>query len=365
MLRFFRPIHALAALAGTALFGQPQMPMAEIDSAQMGQGKIASAEQAVPISTALAFKGYVQLLAARARQDGVSEATIAAMTSGLTLNPKVIALDRSQPGTSRSNVVPPVAPYLRSHVNGARIARGRMKYAEIAGQASRLEQAYGVPLPIVLAIWGHETDYGGEKGSFDLARSLATLAFEGRRRELFADEFVAVLKMADRGLPRSQLVGSWAGAVGNPQFLPSMYLRLAVDDDGDGQANIWSSTPDTIASIANYFHDAGWRSGQPWGVRAIVPSGFDRTKLATRLRPPSCSRVHGRHDRWLTVGEWRQLGIMPQGPIDDAILASLFEPDGPGTPAWLITSNYRVILHYNCSNYYALSVGLLADAIAP
>jgi lytic murein transglycosylase len=237
-------------------------------------------------------------------------------------------------------------------------------YQQVAGLAPAIERQYGVPAPILLAIWGHETNYGNYKGDFDLARSLATLAYEGRRRELFADEFIALLKMADQGVPRERLKGSWAGAFGNPQFLPSMYLRLARDGDGDGDRDIWHSRADTLASIANYFRDAGWRQGQPWGVRAAIPTGFDRGSVAPRLASPTCPRVHARHSVWKPVSEWRALGITPQQHLPDSTIATLFEPDGPGTPAWLLTGNYRVILHYNCSNYYALSVGLLADEIA-
>jgi membrane-bound lytic murein transglycosylase B len=120
---------------------------------------------------------------------------------------------------------------------------------------------------------------------------------------------------------------------------------------------------DTFASIANYFRDAGWRPGQPWGVRASVPAGFDVEAHATRLAAPQCPRVHVRHSRFRTVREWRALGVQPQRALGDEVLASLFRPDGPGTPAWLLTGNYRAILEYNCSNYYAMSVGLLADAI--
>jgi len=137
-----------------------------------------------------------------------------------------------------------------------------------------------------------------------------------------------------------------------------------VDGDGNGSRDIWHSRADTVASIANYFRDAGWRSGEPWGVRVSVPSGLDRGALASRLAAPSCSRVHARHSQWKTVGEWRSLGLVPQGAINDNTLAALFEPDGAGTTAYLLTGNYRVILQYNCSNYYALSVGLLADEIA-
>jgi len=318
-----------------------------------------------PALAGLSFDGYLQLLAARARSEGVRESTIQMMTRGLTENPRVIALDRSQPGSSStSSSYPAFEPYRRRHVDAARIAGGRRKYAQVAGIAPAIQQRYGVPAPILLAIWGHETNYGSYTGDFDLARSLATLAYEGRRRDLFSDEFIALLKIADQGVPRSQLIGSWAGAFGNPQFLPSMYLRLAVDGDGDGKRDIWNSQADTLASIANYFRDAGWRTGEPWGVAASVSPGFDRSAVASRLNAPVCPRVHDRHSRWLTVREWRERGVFPRGAIGDNVMAALFEPDGPGKTAYLLTGNYRVILEYNCSNYYAMSVGLLADEIA-
>lgn len=308
------------------------------------------------------FQGYLQLLAARARSEGVGEATIQRMTFGLTLNPRVIELDRGQPGIAA--VPPRVAPYIATHVDANRIAGGRNMRDNLAGLLPRIETRYGVPAKMMIAIWGHETNYGSYTGTFDLARSLATLAYEGRRRQLFADEFIALLKMADQGVPRERMFGSYAGAFGNPQFLPSVYLRTAVDGDGNGTRDIWNSRADTVASIANYFRDAGWRQGEPWGVRAAVPASFNRSAVASRLKPDSCTRVHARHSQWKTVAEWRSLGIQPLGAIADDTLANLFEPDGPGTPAYLLTGNYRVILQYNCSNYYALSVGLLADEIA-
>lgn len=314
------------------------------------------------------FSSYMQLLSARARGEGVSEATVAAMTAGLSFNPRVIDLDRSQPGNTSAIASSFTAfePYRRTHVDVARIAGGRRQYAALAGQGAGFERRFGVPLPVILAIWGHETNYGSYTGDFDLARSLATLAYEGRRRELFAEEFIALLKMVDRGVPQYKLKGSWAGAFGNPQFLPSAYLRVAADGDGDGFADIWSSRADTVASIGNYLHDAGWRAGEPWGVAVSVPAGLDRGALGTRLASPRCPAVHARHSGWKTMREWRALGIAPQSGYwpRDNVLASLLEPDGPGRTAYLLTGNYRVILDYNCSNYYALSVGLLADAIA-
>lgn len=320
---------------------------------------------AAPVSAQdMAFDSYLQILIARARAEGVSEATLSRMTEGLTANPRVIELDQSQPGSPSRSGFPPLQPYLNTHVDANRIAGGRRMYDATRYLHGQIEARYGVPAPILLAIWGHETNYGGYKGNFDLSRSLATLAWEGRRRDLFADEWVALMKVADKGYPRSKLVGSWAGAFGNPQFLPSVYLRLATDGDGDGRADIFDNRADTLASIARYFQDSGWRSGQPWGVQATLPAGFNVDAYKTELVAPVCSRVHERHSQWKTVGEWRQLGVQPQVYLPDSTLTSLFQPDGPGTRAWLLTSNYRVILEYNCSNYYAMSVGLLADEIA-
>lgn len=326
---------------------------------------LAAACSAVPSNAQdMSFDAYLQILIARARAEGVSEGTIQRMTYDLTPNSRVIELDRQQPGTpSRSGSFSPIQRYLDTHVDAARINGGRRNYQALGPLAQQLEARYGVPAKMLVAIWGHETNYGSYTGDFDLARSLATLAWEGRRRELFATEFVDVLKIADLGVSRQTLKGSWAGAFGNPQFLPSIYLRLAQDGDGDGRRDIWNSRADTLASIANYFRDAGWRRGQPWGVQASVPAGFNWAAVRSKSNSPVCSAVHERHSQWRTVAEWRALGVQPLAYLDDGVTASLFQPDGPGTRAWLLTTNYRVILEYNCSNYYAMSVGLLADEI--
>ena len=312
----------------------------------------------------MGFSAYLQLVAARARAQGVSEQAIGTMTSGLTPNPRVIQLDRNQPGQSQSSTYSNMAGYLARHIDNRLVANGKSVGTALGPVGREIEARYGVPLPMMLAIFGHETNYGSYTGDFDLARSLATLAWEGRRRELFEGEFIALMKMADAGIPRERLKGSWAGAFGNPQFLPSVYLRLAVDGDHDGDRDIWGSRADTIASIANYFRDAGWRSGVTWGTRADVTRPLDRSSLKSRMVSPLCPRVHERHSRWMSIAEWRDLGVIPRKPIADNVHAALFEPDGPGTNAYLLTGNYRVILEYNCSNYYALSVGLLADEIA-
>lgn len=312
------------------------------------------------------FSTYLESVAAKAREDGISQATIDRVLGGLTVSNRVIELDRQNvsPGAVTSTGFASMAAYLSRHNTQARINGGVAAMRRVGGLASEVERQYGVPAEIVLAIWGHETAYGVVKGGFDLPQALATLAWEGRRRDLFEPELLATLRMVEQGVPRADLVGSHAGAFGNPQFLPSVYLRLAVDGDGDGDRDIWNSDADTLHSIANYFRDAGWRSGQPWGVRAFVPNSLDRSAIANHVVSPICPRVHERHSRWMTVREWRALGVEPRGNIGDDVIASLFEPDGPAAPGYLLTQNYRVILEYNCSNYYAMSVGLLADEIS-
>ncbi|MFT3976192.1 MAG: lytic murein transglycosylase [Sphingomonas bacterium] len=311
------------------------------------------------------FQAYLPTLRAQAIAAGVKPATVDSVLPTLSFSARVVELDRQQPGGSPNGPIAPFAPYRAQHVDSARITRGRAAYVANRGRLASVEAQTGVPESIMVAIWGHETNYGAYTGNFDLLRSLATLAYEGRRRELFTSEFIAALKMIDRGVPRDQLKGSWAGATGNPQFLPSAYLRVARDGDGDGRIDIWNSAADTLASIGNYFVNAGWRPGQPWGIAVSVPANYDRGGQANRLISPRCARVFERHSGWRTMAEWRRLGLVPQDrpwPADD-VLATLLEPDGPGKTAYLLTGNYRVILDYNCSNFYALSVGLLADAV--
>ena len=323
---------------------------------------------AVPASAQQeSFSAYLDTVGQKARAEGVSQATISNIFAGMTPNDRVVALDRdnvSSGGSTGSTGFPSMANYLNRHNTQARINGGREAYRALGPLAAEVERTYGVPAQYLVAIWGHETAYGAVKGSFDLPRSLATLAWEGRRRALFERELIDVLKIADSGIARSTLVGSWAGAFGNPQFLPSVYLRLARDGDGDGVRDIWNSRADTLHSIGNYFRDAGWRPGQPWAVRAFVPNSADRSGIESLAVSPVCPRVHERHSRWLTVREWKERGITPMAPIGDDVLTALFEPDGPSAPGYLLTQNYRVILEYNCSNYYAMSVGLLADEIS-
>ncbi len=355
-----RPIMLAGFLAAMLMSGSA-VPQSTTGTAPMVQPIV----QPVSGATDAGFQAYLANLRPKARAMGISEATMNAVFPTLTVNPRVITLDQAQPGGSFDSPIPIFEPYRLQHVDAARISRGRIAWQSNRQRLAQIEAQTGVPEAVMVAIYGHETNYGSYTGDFDLLRSLGTLAYEGRRRTLFEPEFLATLKMLDSGMPRSRLVGSWAGATGFPQFLPTVYLRVARDGDGDGKADIWTSEADALASIANYFVSAGWRRGQPWGVAVTVPSGFDRTSVANRTNAARCPRVMERQSRWLTIAEWRRKGIVPQGralPADN-VLATLLEPDGPGKTAYLLTNNYRVILDYNCSNFYALSVGLLADAV--
>ena len=330
-------------------------------------GTTAAATAQMPPLSDEGFRAYLPQLRAQAEREGISRRTIDLVFSDLTFSRRTVELDQAQPGGTGGNpAIPPFAPYRREHVTSGLISQGAARYNANRTRLMAISRRYGVEPSVLVAIWGHETSYGANTGSFDLLNSLASLAYEGRRRQLFADEFIATLKMMDRGFPRSELKGSWAGATGYPQFLPSVYLRLGVDADGDGRANIWSSQIDALASIANYLSNAGWKPNVHWGFPVNVPSELDRASLGNRLAAPRCGRVHERHSRWMTAGEWRRMGLVSQTGYwpSGTELLSLIEPDGRGQTAYLLSTNYRTILDYNCSNFYALSVGLLADAIS-
>jgi lytic murein transglycosylase len=315
------------------------------------------------------FAAYVASLRQKALDMGVSAATFDRIAPTLSYNPRVVQLDRNQTDEVRVNPnapISPFAPYRARHVDANRIAGGQAVYARESVHLAAIEARTGVPAGVVLGIYGHETNYGRITGDFDLLRALSTLAYDGRRRSLFEGEFLSALVMVERGAPREALIGSWAGAFGHPQFLPSVYLRLARDGDGDGVAAIWNNQADAMASIAHYLQVSGYRSGEHWGYAVSVPDDLDRSAIVSTIASPRCPRVFQRHSRWLSADEWRSRGVVFNGraPDGDRML-SLLEPDGTGRTAYLLTGSYRAILDYNCSNFYALSVGLLSDAIVP
>ena len=339
---------------------------APVATAPVGTAPGVASSAAVAQSSYYSWETYKVRLAALARLQGVREATIQTYVPTLDKNERVIDLERTEPQAhSSGGVVGALSPYLRRHVSNSLISRGQANYRDHYTSLRRLEARYGVEPSVLMSIWGMETSYGTVTGSTDLLNALASLGYYGRRRQLFEDEFVSALKLIDLGVSRRQLKGSWAGATGYPQFMPSVALRLRADGDGDGYADIWDNELDGLASIAAYLRDAGWKPNVPWGIPVRTPpqpqSPGDRVANHRAALPAGLSP----HSRWLSMREWRALGVAPTGrSLADNEMASLIEPDGPNATAYLLTTNYRSILDYNCSNFYAISVGVLADEIA-
>lgn len=294
---------------------------------------------------------------------GEASATVDSVLAGVQPSQRVIDLDRRQPGDGRAARFD---AYLARQVDAARINGGTAAANRMATSLARAQAQTGVPAEILVAIWGLESAYGKVTGDFDVPASLATLAWEGRRAALFTRELDATIEIVGKGLaPRSTLRGSWAGAMGQPQFLPSSYLAYAVDGDGDGRADIWNSEADTLASIANYFMKKGWKPGLSWGNVVTVPPGFDRAAIKNPVPPKTCVKPLEKHSKYFPISQWKAWGLTSAAAFpDDGVMATLIEPDGAGAGAYLATANYRVIMEYNCSNFYALSVALLGDAIS-
>ena len=354
---------AMAMLASSSQV-DPLAPLPQASAPQRAAVQYSPPPLASPAQ--IDFAAYKNRLAGLARTAGVREATIQSVVPYLTVNSRVIQLDRAQRPTSTSGSAPAsFGPYIERHITRSLINRGYTRYAGHWTNLSRIRERYGVEPAVVIAIYGKETSYGSITGNFDLIDALASLAYEGRRRSMFEGEFVAALQLLDRGVRRSTLKGSYAGATGYPQFMPTVALQLRADGDGDGYADIWRSEDDAFASIANYLRDAGWKANVPWGVPVSLPANLNRAAIRSTLKPPRCPAVYNRHSRWLTVREWRAMGVRPaDGRVPDSEMATLMETPGAYAQGYLLTNNYRAILDYNCSNYYALTIGLLADAIS-
>ncbi len=301
---------------------------------------------AKPAATALAKQGfgrYLQSLWPLAQARGIPRATFDAAISGLTPDNSIIALTRKQ-----SEFVKPIWGYLAGAVTGGRISRGQVAAQNHASALAAAESRYGVPKEIILGIWGMETNYGSYTGDKDVFRSLATLAWARYRGEFFRDELLNAMEILAKGLAdRAEMKGSWAGAMGHTQFMPSSYLQYAVDMSGDGHADIWDSPTDAIGSTANYLKGYGWQAGLPWGFEVELPQGLD---LRTIRRGFSA---------WAQAGVTRADG----GQMPWSGEATLFLPGGITGPAFLVTANYDVIKKYNNSDAYALAVAHLADRI--
>ncbi len=286
---------------------------------------------------------------ARSLAAGVSRSVLDGALSGLAPDPRVVALDSKQPEFAR-----PVGAYVKSAVNDARISIGRQKRQEIAALET-IEQVWGVPGEILIAIWAMETRFGAQMGDMDIIRCLATLAALGRRRAWAESELMAVFKiLADGDAPRERLRGSWAGAMGQTQMLPSTYLSYAADGDGDGRRDIWGSTADALASAANLLSHDGWRRNEGWAREVLLPSGFDYGLAEGSAEIPYW---------WAGRGALTADG-QAWSAADTQASCVLLLPAGAAGPAFLALPNHFVIRKYNNSLAYALAVGLLADGFA-
>lgn len=278
---------------------------------------------------------------------GISAATFDQAFAGVQPDPAVIAADRSQPEFTK-----PVWEYLESAVSPLRVRNGKSLLIQQAGLLASLEARYGIEPARLVAFWGMESNYGNNMGNKGVIRSLATLAYEGRRPDFAQDQLIAALGILQHGdVTTDRMIGSWAGAMGQTQFIPTTYDQYAVDFDGDGRRDIWGSTADALASTANYLKASGWQDGKPWGYEVRVPANFDYSLADMGVRK--------------SLAEWNALGIqglgLPQPAAQPSDSASLLLPAGHRGPAFLVFNNFRTILKYNNSSSYALGVALLSE----
>ncbi len=295
------------------------------------------------------FDAFTRQVIADAERHGISPSVLSQAFAGVQPNARVIELDHKQPEFTMT-----WDQYLSRVVSPQRVVDGRDNYRRNARLLGAIGSRYGVDPGVVLGIWGLESNFGTKTGSFGVVEALATLAWEGRRAAFFRSQLMDSLAILNAGdVTPARMTGSWAGAMGQPQFMPDSYLRYAVDFDGDGRRDIWASRADALASIANYLARSGWRQGEPWGQPVRVPPGFGATDTG--------------RDRSRPLGEWMRLGVRRAdgsafGRAD--VPGAVVLPDGPGGEAFMVYRNFAAIRRYNPSDFYALAVGLLGDAVA-
>lgn len=311
---------------------------------------LAAVSSLVAGRAAEATGAYASFLASVRRQAlaaGIGEATIRSALALAAPNSRVVSLDRRQPEFTLS-----WAQYRARVLPETRLERARAHGESEASLFATVRARFGVDPGVIIGIWGLESDFGSKRGTFGTFDSLATLAYDGRRAAFFRSELLAALRIADgRGIPTATMLGSYAGAMGQPQFMPSAYLRYARAFDGGSSADIWNNRPDVFASIANYLARCGWRLGEPWGQ-------------PVRLTRPLDPSLAGRENR-RTLGEWSVLGVRREDGTAFSrrdVAGALLLPDGTEGEAFMVYPNFGVIRRYNPSDFYALGVGLLGDA---
>ena len=323
------------------------------------QAAPAAQAEVTPAAPAQPFEEWLNGLIDEARTRGFEDDLVRETLGGLEPLPRVIARDRSQaelnPGFNR---------YFSNHVSRAIVRRGRELSKEHAALLGRIEDQYDVQRRFVVAIWGMESRYGRNMGRTPVFQALATLAWEPRRSAFFRGELFDALSMVSHGyIDAPSMTGSWAGAMGQTQFMPSSYLKYAVDFDGNGRRDIWKTTGDALASIANYLKEFGWDDEETWGREVQVPDTA-RAAIGDTIprRPQGCFAVRNMTER-APLDTWRKLGVtrIDGGPLPNADLrAGLVDV---GDRHFLVYQNYDAILGYNCAHYYALTVALLADQL--
>ena len=294
------------------------------------------------------FQDWLKGVRQDAAAKGISQQTLTAALAGLQPMADVLDKDRNQPEFTMT-----FAQYLPKVVSEKRVADGRARMQQYADLLKRVGAAYGVQPRFIVALWAAESDYGRVTGGYPVVGALATLAYGSTRPEMFRAELINALKIIDHGdVTPAAMTGSWAGAMGQCQFMPSSYLHYAVDFDGKGQRNIWTDEGDVFASIANYLTKLRWRADQTWGRQVRLPPGFDSKLIGLKIEK--------------SLGEWERLGIRnPDGSAlpQTAFPASLVAPDGSSGPAYLVYGNFKALMRWNRSTFFAASVGLLADRL--
>ena len=297
-----------------------------------------------------AFRVWLENFKRDAVKDGISRQTLDDAFEGVKPIPRIIELDRKQPESTIT-----LAQYLDKIVNTKRISTGREMLGEHRETLDKISAEYGVQPEYIVALWGIETNYGANTGGYRTVAALATLAYDGRRSEFFRSELLKVLHITeDDHIPPGEIQGSWAGAMGQCQFMPSSFFNFAVDYNGDGRRDIWNTDDDVFASIANYLSKSGWESGTGWGFQVNLPKGFDKNLADVK------------HSRLLS--EWKKLGLKPSGndiwPENPSEAFLIFAGEGKDAKPLLVSKNYKVILLWNRSRYFATAVGMLAEGIA-
>lgn len=340
------PMAAALALAGCASATSP--PTSQQNAPPIAPPPPALSTPSTPADPHTAeFSAWRAAFTQQALAAGIRPDTVRDVLGQAQWLPRVVELDRSQPEFTR-----PPWVYLDSAASPQRIANGQAKRAEHQAVLDAAAARYGVPAPVLTAIWGLESNFGQNFGSFRTVDALATLAHEGRRRAWAQGELLAALRIVDQDhIGADRMVGSWAGAMGHTQFMPTVFLAYAVDADGDGQRDIWGSIPDVAASTAHFLARSGWRSGEPWGAEVRLPPGFDYTRAELSVRQGAA--------QWAAEG----VQAVEGQTLPTLAEASILAPAGARGPAFLVGPNFRTLLRYNNAVNYALGVALLAQQI--